>query len=106
MRDQSKAVLNTKLQVEKSSRIQGVPDAIIIDGCVMLWKLHWPTSDIVATMQLQLMIAIFYLMMLMFKMTYVTTLKLMIAQFYKLRLLTLLPMIAQFYIMRESANMT
>ena len=33
-------------------------------------------------MQLQLMIAIFYLMMLMFKMTYVTTLKLMIAQLY------------------------
>ena len=47
MRDQSKAVLNTKLQVEKSSRIQGVPDAIIIDGYVMLWTVHWPTSDTV-----------------------------------------------------------
>ena len=47
MRDQSKAVLNTKLQVEKWSRIQGVPDAIIIDGYVMLWTVHWPTSDTV-----------------------------------------------------------
>ena len=47
MRDQSKAVLNTKLKLEKSSRIQGVPDAIIIDGCVMLWTVHWPTSDTV-----------------------------------------------------------
>ena len=45
MRDQSKVVLNTKLKLEKSSRIQGVPDAIIIDGCVMLWTVHWPTSD-------------------------------------------------------------
>ena len=35
--DQSKAVLNTKLQVEQSSRIQGISDAVIIDGCGMLW---------------------------------------------------------------------
>ena len=47
MRDQSKAVLNTKLQVEKSSRIQGVPDAAIIDGCVVLCTVQWPTSDTV-----------------------------------------------------------
>ena len=47
MRDQAKAVLNTKLQVEKSSRIQGVPDAAIIDGCVMLCTVQWPTSDTV-----------------------------------------------------------
>ena len=44
MRAQSKAVLKTKLQVEQSSRIQGVPDAVIIDGCAMLWTVHWPTS--------------------------------------------------------------
>ena len=36
MRAQSKAVLKTKLQVEQSIRIQGVPDAVIIDGCAML----------------------------------------------------------------------
>ena len=40
MRAQSKAVLKTKLQVEQSSRIQGVPDAVIIDGCAMLWTVH------------------------------------------------------------------
>ena len=33
---QTKAVLKTKLQVEQSSRIQSVPDAVIIDGCAML----------------------------------------------------------------------
>ena len=37
MRAQSKAVLKTKLQVEQSSRIQGVPDVVIKDGCAMLW---------------------------------------------------------------------
>ena len=47
MRAQSKAVLKTKLQVEQSSRIQGVPDAVIIDGCAMLWTVHWPTSGTV-----------------------------------------------------------
>ena len=47
MRAQSKAVLKTKLQVEQSSRIQGVPDAIILDGCAMLWTVHWPTSGTV-----------------------------------------------------------
>ena len=35
MRAQSKAVLKTKLQVEQSSRIHRVTDAVIIDGCAM-----------------------------------------------------------------------
>ena len=30
-----------------SSRIQGVPDAVIIDGCAMQWIVHWPTSGTV-----------------------------------------------------------
>ena len=47
MRAQSKAVLKMKLQVEQSSRIQGIPDAVIIDGCAMLWTVHWPTSGTV-----------------------------------------------------------
>ena len=47
MRAQSKAVLKTKLQVEQSSLVQGVPDAVIIDGCAMLWTVHWPTSGTV-----------------------------------------------------------
>ena len=44
---QSKSLLNTKLQIEQSSRIQGVPDDVIIDGCAMLWTVHWATSDTV-----------------------------------------------------------
>ena len=43
MRAQSKAVLKTKLQVEQSSVIQGVPD-VIIDGFAMLWTAHWPAN--------------------------------------------------------------
>lgn len=44
MRAQSKAVLKKKLQVEQSSRTLGVSDAVIIDGCAMLWTVHWPTN--------------------------------------------------------------
>ena len=42
MRAQSKAVLKTIIQVEQSSRIQGVPDGVIIDGCrpTMLWTVQ------------------------------------------------------------------
>ena len=47
MRARSKAVLKTELQVEQSSRIQGVQDAVIIDGCATLWTVHWPTSGTV-----------------------------------------------------------
>ena len=34
---QSNAILKTNPRVEQSSRIQGVPDAVIIDVCAMLW---------------------------------------------------------------------
>jgi len=44
MRSQSKAVLKTKLHAEQSSRIKGVPDAVIVDGCAMLWTVHWPIN--------------------------------------------------------------
>ena len=40
MRAQLKAVLKTKLQVEQSSRIHRVTDAVVIDGCVMLLSVH------------------------------------------------------------------
>ena len=36
MHAQSKAVLKIKLQVDQSSRIHRVSDAVIIDGCAML----------------------------------------------------------------------
>ena len=44
MHAQSKAVVKTKLQVEQSSRIQGVSDAVIINGCALLWNVHWPAN--------------------------------------------------------------
>ena len=37
---QSNAIMKTKLRVEQSSRIQGVPDAVIIDLCAMLGTVH------------------------------------------------------------------
>ena len=60
MRAQSKAVLKTKLQVEQSSRIQGVPDAVIIDVCAMLWTVHWPTSGTVENYVINFMGSIKY----------------------------------------------
>ena len=44
MRSQTKATLKTKLQVEVSHRHSSSPDAIIIDGCALLWTVHWPSS--------------------------------------------------------------
>ena len=43
----SKSILKQKLQVEVSDRICHVPDAIIIDGCAMLWAIPWPTNGTV-----------------------------------------------------------
>ena len=60
MHVQLKAVLKTKLQVEQSSRIQWVPDAVIIDGCAMLWTVHWPMSDTVEAYVINFMDAIKY----------------------------------------------
>ena len=42
MRTQPKAKLKSKLQVEVSTRHANAPDVIIIDGCAMLWSVHWP----------------------------------------------------------------
>lgn len=44
MRVQSKSILKSKLQVEHSSRTADPPDTVIIDGCAMLWAVHWPSS--------------------------------------------------------------
>ena len=43
----SRSILKQQLQVEVSDRICQVPDAIIIDGCSMLWVIPWPTNGIV-----------------------------------------------------------
>ena len=44
MQLQAKSTLKQKLQVEVSSRLVHLPDVVIIDGCAMLWTVHWLTS--------------------------------------------------------------
>lgn len=43
----SKSVLKTKLKVEESTRKIGLADAIVIDGCALLWVVHWPAKGTV-----------------------------------------------------------
>ena len=43
----TKSTLKGKLQVEHSSRTVLKPDSVIIDGCALLWVIHWPTSGTV-----------------------------------------------------------
>ena len=40
----SKSILKNKLQVEQSARATGQPDAIVIDGCAILWVVYWPSK--------------------------------------------------------------
>ena len=47
MRSQSKSTLKAKLQVTLSARLITPPDAIIIDGCAMMWSVHWPVNGTV-----------------------------------------------------------
>jgi len=39
MRSQAKSSLKKKLEVDAHA-----PDAVIIDGCALLWAVHWPVS--------------------------------------------------------------
>ena len=41
---QVKSILKNKLQVEQSARATGQPDAIVIDGCAILWDVHWSSK--------------------------------------------------------------
>lgn len=43
----SKSTLRTKLQVEVTERHLILPDAIVLDGCAVLWVIHWPTAGLV-----------------------------------------------------------
>lgn len=48
----TKSTLKRKLQVEQSTRTLEEPDAVIIDaviidGCAVLWTIHWPTQGTV-----------------------------------------------------------
>ena len=38
----SKSILKNKLQVEQSAHATGQADAIVVDGCAILWVVHWP----------------------------------------------------------------
>ena len=40
----SKSILKNKLKIEQSARATGQPDAIVIDGCAILWVVHWPSK--------------------------------------------------------------
>ena len=39
----TKAVLRHKLQCEQSSEMYQEPSLVIIDGCAVLWTVHWPS---------------------------------------------------------------
>ena len=43
----TKSILKRKLQVEKSGRTLQKPDAVVIDGCAILWIIHWPSHGTV-----------------------------------------------------------
>ena len=41
----SKSILKRRLQVEVTNPSRGTGDAVVIDGCAVLWVLQWPTKD-------------------------------------------------------------
>ena len=43
----AKATLKKNLQVETPSRLSPQPDVTIIDGCAILWIIHWPNRGTV-----------------------------------------------------------
>ena len=43
----TKATLKNKLKIEMSARTVQQADVTIIDGCVVLWVIHWPSQGIV-----------------------------------------------------------
>jgi len=43
----AKCVLRKKLQVEVSNRCTMNPNVIILDGCAIMWALHWPVNGTV-----------------------------------------------------------
>ena len=47
MRSSSKAILKNKLHIEMSKRSINTYDAVIIDGCALLWNIHWPATGTV-----------------------------------------------------------
>ncbi len=44
----NKSSLKKTLQLEHSGRTSASADVVIIDGCAMMWVIHWPTNGTVA----------------------------------------------------------
>ena len=51
----SKSILQNKLQVEQSARATAQSDAIVIDGCAILWVVHWPSKGSAQDLDLMLL---------------------------------------------------
>ena len=51
----SKSIRQNKLQVEQSAHATAPPDAIVIDGCALLWVVHWPSKASVQDLDLMLL---------------------------------------------------
>ena len=43
----AKSALKTKLQVELTARHSTPPEAIVLDGCAILWVIRWPAHGVV-----------------------------------------------------------
>lgn len=43
----SKSTLTKKLQIDVSARLTNQPEAIILDGCAILWVISWPANGTV-----------------------------------------------------------
>ena len=43
----SKSILKQRLQVEVTNPSRGTGDAVVIDGCAILWVLQWPSKGFI-----------------------------------------------------------
>ena len=43
----SKSILKRRLQVEVTNPSRGIGDAVVIDGCAILWVLQWPSKGFI-----------------------------------------------------------
>ena len=43
----SKSILKRRLQVEVTNPSRGTGDAVVIDGCAILWVLQWPSKGLI-----------------------------------------------------------
>ena len=44
---EAKSTLKTKLQVELTDHFNVLADAIVLDGCAILWVVHWSAQGVV-----------------------------------------------------------